>query len=114
MNSFAVLEAEAHGATFLPGEIERGFEKEEKALESWEQPKMSDQTLNIARKRWRAVIQRRDPGEWTHGQAYVRLWRENRRPDYTTMIGVESQETPEYQTTEAATATSSSSSAWGF
>jgi len=89
MNSFAALEAEAHGAIFLPGEVERGFEKEEKALESWEEKKVTNASLNLARKRWRAVIQRKEPGEWTHGQAYVRLWQEGQRPDYTTMIGSE-------------------------
>lgn len=83
MTRFAVLEAEAHGAVFSPGEIERGFAMEEKALESWEETGTLDDGALAARKRWKAVVQRRDPGDWTRGQAYVRLWKEGVRPDYS-------------------------------
>jgi small subunit ribosomal protein S23 len=83
MTRFAVLEAEAHGAVFAPGELERGFAMEDKALESWEETGTLDHGALAARKRWKAVVKRRDPGEWTRGQAYVRLWKDGVRPDYS-------------------------------
>jgi len=83
MTCFAVLEAEAHGAIFRPGEIERGFRMEEKALESWEETGTLDDGALAARKRWKAVVERREPGAWTRGQGYVRLWKEGVRPDYS-------------------------------
>ncbi|KIJ54644.1 hypothetical protein M422DRAFT_153128 [Sphaerobolus stellatus SS14] len=83
MNAFAALEAESYGATFASGEVERGFKKESEALKTWEAQEESDHSMNIARKKWRATVHKRNPGEWTHGQAYVRLWKEGVRPDYT-------------------------------
>ncbi|KAF8578419.1 hypothetical protein K439DRAFT_1638845 [Ramaria rubella] len=88
MNCFAVLEAEAHGAEFRSGEIERGFAMEEKALESWEQTGTFDAGVLAARKRWKAIVEKRDPGEWTRGQRYVRLWKEGIRPDYSPILTV--------------------------
>ena len=86
MTCFAVLEAEAHGAVFRPGEIERGFLMEEKALESWEQKGTLDDGALAARKRWKAVVERRDAGQWTRGQGYVRLWKDGIRPDYSPVL----------------------------
>ena len=86
MTRFAVLEAEAHGAVFAPGEIQRGFAMEEKALESWEETGTMDDGALAARKRWKAVVKKREPGAWTRGQAYVRLWKEGVRPNYSPLL----------------------------
>ncbi|KAF8519090.1 mitochondrial ribosomal protein S25-domain-containing protein [Hysterangium stoloniferum] len=89
MTRFAVLEAEAHGAVFVSKEIERGFKLEERALESWEVTAAADDGANAARKRWKAVAERRDPGEWTGGRDYVRLWKQGTRPNYSPMLSSE-------------------------
>lgn len=86
MTCFAAIEAEAHGAVFRPGEIERGYNMEEKALESWEHTNELDDGALAARKRWKAIVERRDPGQWTRGQGYVRLWKEGARPDYSPVL----------------------------
>lgn len=85
MTQFAALEAEAHGAVFMPGEIERGFRKEEAFLTTWEEKKLSDQAMSMIRKRWRLVVEKRDPGQWTRGLAYIRMWKGGRIPDYTSV-----------------------------
>jgi small subunit ribosomal protein S23 len=81
--SFAALEAEAHGAVFGPGEIERGFEIEKRNLATWERREDLDEGAIAARKRWKAIADRTSgQGEWSRGQEYVRLWKEGVRPTY--------------------------------
>jgi small subunit ribosomal protein S23 len=79
--TIAALEATEHGAVFGPSEIEQGFEKEIRGIETWERREELDQGAIAARKRWRAIAERQK-GEWTKGQEYVRLWREGIRPTY--------------------------------
>jgi small subunit ribosomal protein S23 len=77
----AVLEAEAYGSQFGLTEVELGFLYEQKGLETWERKDELDEKANVARKRWRAIIDRQ-VGGWTKGQEYVRLWKEGNKPTY--------------------------------
>ncbi|KAF7347623.1 37S ribosomal protein S25, mitochondrial [Mycena venus] len=57
--TFAVLEAEALGAVFVRGEIEHAFEKEKRALATWERLDDIDEgSLAAARKRWKMIAER--------------------------------------------------------
>jgi small subunit ribosomal protein S23 len=77
----AALEAEAYGSVFGPSEIEIGFLKEKKALQTWERKDELDQGALAARKRWRAIIEKEGGvSEWTKGQEYVKLWKKGIRP----------------------------------
>ena len=78
----AVLEAEAYGSTFGLTEIELGFSKEMKKLESWERKEELDEGAIAARKRWRAIIDKDADSGWTKGQEYVKLWKKGIRPTY--------------------------------
>lgn len=80
----AALEAEAYGAVFAPTEIERGFAKEQEALENWSSKAEMDAGAIAARKRWKAIVERTGAvgSQWTKGQDYVRLWKEGVRPTY--------------------------------
>lgn len=80
----AALEAEAYGAVYAPTEIERGFAKEQEALENWHSKAELDAGAIAARKRWKAIVERHGAvgSEWTKGQDYVRLWKEGVRPTY--------------------------------
>jgi len=80
--TFAALEAEAYGSVFGPTEIEQGFEKERRGIETWERKEELDEGAIAARKRWRAIVDRQSGGDWTKGQEYVRLWKEGVRPTY--------------------------------
>jgi len=73
----AALEAEAYGATFPLTEIERNFLKEQKELDGWQRKAELDAGAIVARKRWKAIIERegRVGSEWSRGQDYVRLGR---------------------------------------
>lgn len=51
-------------------------------LKSWKSTAAFDAGEEAARKRWRAIVQKEEPGAWTRGQSYVRLWREGIRPTY--------------------------------
>ena len=80
----AALEAESYGSVFGPGEIETGFLKEKKALETWERRDELDQGALAARKRWRAIVAKESGvSEWTKGQEYVKLWKKGIRPTYS-------------------------------
>jgi small subunit ribosomal protein S23 len=80
----AVIEAEAIGAVFTPGEIEHAFEKEKKGLVTWERRAELDEGAIAARKRWKAIVARQvGVGQWTKGEEYVRLWKEGVRPTYS-------------------------------
>lgn len=81
------MEAEALGAVFSPGELEQSFEKEKKALESWQQKEERDEGAMAARKRWKAIVEKREgQDQWTKGEQYVRLWKEGVRPDYSPIL----------------------------
>ncbi|KAJ2919265.1 hypothetical protein MD484_g1182, partial [Candolleomyces efflorescens] len=85
--TFAVMEAEALGAAFQPGELEQSFEKEKKALESWQKKEEQDEGALAARKRWKAIVEKREGQDrWTKGEEYVRLWKEGVRPDYSPIL----------------------------
>ncbi|KAH9937229.1 mitochondrial ribosomal protein S25-domain-containing protein [Fomitopsis serialis] len=80
---FALWEARHYGMKFGPSQVEITFEKEEKALNTW--AKNHDQRLeeSLARKRWKAIVERESPPtSWTKGQEYTRLWQEGVRPTY--------------------------------
>jgi len=82
----AYLEAKAYGATFpsSASDIRRGYELEEKALESWSKGK--DKVIDelVARKKWRVVIDKsqEDVGQWTRGRDYVERAARGERPSY--------------------------------
>ncbi|KAI0080348.1 hypothetical protein K474DRAFT_1682731 [Panus rudis PR-1116 ss-1] len=81
-SSVALLEAEAYGWEFGSSQVEISFEKEEKALDTWQKKAEFDAGAFAARKRWKAEIDRK-VGSWTRGQEYVRLWKEGVRPNYS-------------------------------
>ncbi|KAJ6504372.1 mitochondrial ribosomal protein S25-domain-containing protein [Mycena vulgaris] len=82
--SFAVMEAEELGGTFVRGEIEHAFEKEKRAVATWEQLEELDEGQLIARKRWKMIAERHE-GEthWSKGVEYVRMWRAGIRVNYS-------------------------------
>lgn len=99
MSRFALLEARAHGAKFSVGahridsdspEVDRGFDMEQSALESWSESggigngNMSSADMHAARKRWKAVAQ--PPSiqgeEWSGGDDYVKRWKNGIWPNY--------------------------------
>lgn len=81
--TFAAQEASQLGATFAPTQTEHAFEKEKKSLETWERKAEMDSGALIARKRWKAIVDRKNGvNEWTSGQEYTRLWRDGVRPNY--------------------------------
>ncbi|KAF9448180.1 hypothetical protein P691DRAFT_65885 [Macrolepiota fuliginosa MF-IS2] len=83
-STFAVNEAETFGAIFENTEIENTFEREKKALESWKQEEQTDEGAIAARKRWKAIVERNiGESEWTKGEEYVRLWKENVKAEFS-------------------------------
>ncbi|KAF5323436.1 hypothetical protein D9611_005727 [Ephemerocybe angulata] len=85
--TFAVMEAEQLGAVFGPSELDRSFEKEKQELESWKKQEERDEGELAARKRWKAIVEKRQGvDQWTKGEQYVRLWKEGIRPDYSPML----------------------------
>ena len=80
----AALEAEAYGAKFPMTNIEQNFWKEQRELEGWEKKEELDAGAIAARKRWKAIVDRKGGvgSEWSKGQDYVRLWKEGLRPTY--------------------------------
>lgn len=85
--SFAAIEAERLGGVFLPSELDRSFDKEKQALETWQKKEERDEGALAARKRWKAIVEQ-DQGvdQWTKGEQYVRLWKEGIRPDYSPIL----------------------------
>jgi len=80
---YAVMEARYLGATFAPTEIQHGFHKEVRNLDSWERREELDEGALVARKRWKSIVERKDGvDQWTRGQEYVRLWKEGIKPSY--------------------------------
>jgi len=93
----AAAEAEAYGVQFGPTETERGFLREEEHLKSWEKEAALDRESLEARKRWKAIVERKgNAGAWTRGEEYVRLWKEGVRPNYVFSVT-----SPEPETVEA-------------
>lgn len=82
-SAFAVNEAEVFGSVFENTEIENTFEKELKVLESWKQEEQMDEGAIAARKRWKAIVERNvGESEWTKGEEYVKLWKDNVKAEY--------------------------------
>lgn len=84
----AAKEAELLGAVFGPSEIESTFEKEKRGLVTFERQAEMDEGAMAARKRWKAIIDRKTGvvDQWTKGEEYVRLWREGVRPNYAPFL----------------------------
>ncbi|OBZ79450.1 37S ribosomal protein S25, mitochondrial [Grifola frondosa] len=85
--NFALMESEHYGMQFGPTQVEIAFEKEEKAFETWRKKDKERDMAEVARKRWKAVVERdNSQNQYTKGQEYVRLWKEGIRPTYTTVL----------------------------
>ncbi|GJJ12483.1 hypothetical protein Clacol_006725 [Clathrus columnatus] len=99
MTRFALLEARAHGAEFRVGahridsdspEVERGFEMEQRALESWSEiggfgtPNAPTANMHATWKRWKVLAEppRIEGEEWSGGEDYVSRWKKGVRPNY--------------------------------
>ncbi|KAJ7446404.1 mitochondrial ribosomal protein S25-domain-containing protein [Mycena galericulata] len=82
--TFAVMEAEALGAVFIRGEIEHAFEKEKRALATWEKLTDMDEGSLVARKRWKMIADAHE-GEtnWSKGVEYVKMWQAGVRVNYS-------------------------------
>jgi hypothetical protein len=82
--TFAVLEAEELGATFVRGEIEHAFEKEKRAVATWEKEGELDEAELIARKRWKMIAERHvGETDWSKGVQYVKMWQAGNRVNYS-------------------------------
>lgn len=78
------MEAEYLGATFVRGEIEHAFEKEKRALATWEKLADLNEGELAARKRWKVIAERHEGMlGWSKGQEYVRLWKAGIKPNYS-------------------------------
>ncbi|KAI0803309.1 mitochondrial ribosomal protein S25-domain-containing protein [Irpex lacteus] len=83
----ALLEADYYGLQFGPSLTQRTFDEEQKVLQSWSKDKQADAMANTARKRWRMIPERvGEPGSWTRGEEYTRLWQEGVRPSYAPTV----------------------------
>ncbi|CAK5280314.1 unnamed protein product [Mycena citricolor] len=73
--TYAAWEADQLGADFAPTEIEHAFEKEKRALASWEKLQDMDAGSLAARKRWRMIPEAHaGKSRWSRGVEYVKLW----------------------------------------
>jgi len=87
----ALMEAESYGIEFGPTQVQITYDKEGKALDSWQKGPELDASELAARKRWKAIVTREgSPGTWSRGQEYVRLWKEGVRPTYSPILEVPS------------------------
>ncbi|KAF4605014.1 mitochondrial ribosomal small subunit component [Pleurotus pulmonarius] len=84
--TYASLEADHLGAIFGPSEIEHGFMKEKRSLETWERREELDEGAMAARKRWKSIFERQNGGTWSRGAEYVRLWKDGVRPTYAPVL----------------------------
>jgi small subunit ribosomal protein S23 len=85
-SKIALREAEHYGIEFGQNEVLRVFAMEEHNLNSWKRTAELNTAENLARKRWRAVVEPTEPRQekqWTRGQEYTRLWQEGVRPTYS-------------------------------
>lgn len=76
----AVLEAEAMGVQFGPTEIERGFDLETKALQSWQSGTGGGMASSGGSKQWAAEAPNEFLRPWTRGQDYVARWKDGVTP----------------------------------
>jgi small subunit ribosomal protein S23 len=77
------MEAQELGSTFGMSEIEHSFELQKKSLSTWERKEEQDEGAIAARKRWKAIVERRHGADqWSKGEKYVRLWQEGVKPNY--------------------------------
>jgi len=81
MTQFAVLEAESYGATFTPGELERGYKLEQAALKTYDPTATRDLSVLRARKKWRPVVDK-TPEQFTEGQEYAQAYEQGIVPTY--------------------------------
>ncbi|KAJ7651700.1 mitochondrial ribosomal protein S25-domain-containing protein [Mycena polygramma] len=82
--TFAVLEAEALGGVFGHGEIEHAFEKEKRALATWEKLDDMDEGALASRKRWKMIADRHaGESDWSRGVQYVKMWQAGVRVNYS-------------------------------
>lgn len=82
--TFAVLEAEHLGAVFVRGEIEHAFEKEKRALATWERLDDIDEGSLAARKRWKMIAEKHvGESQWSKGVEYVKMWQAGNRVNYS-------------------------------
>ena len=81
----ALREAEAYGIEFGPSQVDISVAKEDKALGTWHRKAELDAGALAARKRWKTIVER-EPGPWSRGQEYVRLWQEGVRPTYSPVL----------------------------
>jgi len=77
------MEAEHLGALFVRGEIEHAFEKEKRALATWDKLAEMDEGSLITRKRWKMIAEAHE-GEtnWSKGVEYVKMWQHGIRVNY--------------------------------
>ncbi|KAF7303214.1 SNF2 superfamily protein [Mycena kentingensis (nom. inval.)] len=81
--SIAALEAEELGGSFGRGEIEHAFEKEKRAIATWELLEDVNEQELTSRKRWKMVAEGyAGESQWSRGAEYVRLWQSGVRVDY--------------------------------
>lgn len=83
-STFAAIEAESFGYTFEETEVEKVFAKHMRELKKWgQEEQFDDESANAAKKRWRAIVERNvEQGEWTKGEKYVKLWKDNAKAEY--------------------------------
>lgn len=81
MTQFAVLEAESYGATFTPGELERGYNLEQAALKTYDPTATRDLSVLRARKKWRPVVEK-TPEQFTEGHEYAQAYEQGIVPTY--------------------------------
>ncbi|KAJ7070761.1 mitochondrial ribosomal protein S25-domain-containing protein [Mycena amicta] len=85
--TIAAMEAEELGGTFVGGEIEHAFEKEKRAVATWEKLEDMDESALTSRKRWKMIAERHaGESQWSRGAAYVRLWQSGNRVDYSPVM----------------------------
>ncbi len=90
----AAAEAEAYDAEFGPTETEKGFEREEEHLKTFEASGTTVQESVEARKRWKMIVGGTgNPGKWSLGEDYTRLWKEGVRPDYMSSLSAPAEQT---------------------
>ncbi|KAJ7161329.1 mitochondrial ribosomal protein S25-domain-containing protein [Mycena crocata] len=101
--TFAAMEAEELGAIFVPGEIEHAFEKEKRALASWEKLSEMDEGELLARKRWRMIADgHAGETDWSKGVEYVKMWQAGNRVNYSPVMtrDVDADELDEFEDEE--------------
>ncbi|KAH7106730.1 mitochondrial ribosomal protein S25-domain-containing protein [Auriculariales sp. MPI-PUGE-AT-0066] len=81
-HAVARLEALAYGAEFGATVFDTMFSAEESNMKTWDYSDQLDSGALAARKRWKAIIDRKQDTEFQRGEAYVSLWKKGVLPDY--------------------------------